>query len=215
MNPTNLEISERPRIYKTMTPAILLFAAAVLYRVALGLFGSGDSWMPNFAPVAAIALCGPLIFPRRLAIALPLAILLASDLVLNWHYGVGSASLEMAARYAALLPLAIAGSWLSGRRRAGEFLLASAIGSTLFYLVTNSVSWATAPGYAKTVAGWWQALTVGLPGYPPTWMFFRNSLVSDAIFTFLFVACLAWAGRCAGPSRVPAMSVPAECPSRV
>ncbi len=180
-----------------MIPAILLFAAVILYRIVLGVFGNGDSWMPNFAPVAAIALCGPLIFPRRIAIVLPLAILLASDVVLNWHCGVALASLEMVARYAALLALAIAGSYLSGRRRMGEFLLASAIGSTLFYLVTNSASWLTAPEYAKTAAGWWQALTVGVPGYPPTWIFFRNSLVSDVTFTLLFVACLAWGGRCA------------------
>jgi hypothetical protein len=35
-----------------------------------------------------------------------------------------------------------------------------------------------------------QALTVGLPQYSatPTWMFFRNSLVSNLLFTVLFVA---------------------------
>jgi hypothetical protein len=39
-----------------------------------------------------------------------------------------------------------------------------------------------------------QALTVGLPQYSatPTWMFFRNSLLSDLFFTFLFVGCMRW-----------------------
>jgi len=75
-------------------------------------------------------------------------------------------------------------------RRAGAFLLASVAGSCGFYLITNTASWLTSPGYARTAAGWIQALTVGLPGYPPTWLFFRNALVSDACFTVSFLACL-------------------------
>ena len=50
-------------------------------------------------------------------------------------------------------------------------------------------SWLTDPGYAKNFAGLVQALTVGLPQYgaTPTWMFFRNSLLSDLAFTAVFV----------------------------
>nr|MBA3650156.1 hypothetical protein [Chthoniobacterales bacterium] len=41
------------------------------------------------------------------------------------------------------------------------------------------------------------ALTVGLPQYgaTPTWMFFRNSLVSDLLFTLVFVACMSYSRR--------------------
>jgi hypothetical protein len=58
------------------------------------------------------------------------------------------------------------------------------------------------PGYAKNFAGLIQSLTIGLPQYSatPTWMFFRNSLVSDLIFTGLFVVCMN-AGRGMGRSR--------------
>ena len=170
--------------------AILLLLTAVLYRVVLGCFGGADCWLPNFAPVAAIALCAPRLFPRRAALVLPLAILLVSDLVLNWHYGAAFVSLEMLVRYAVLLGIAGLGLRLAGSSRMLPYLGASLAGSTLFYVVTNSVSWLSAPGYAKSVAGWWQALTVGLPGYPPTWLFFRNTLVSDLVFTLLFAACI-------------------------
>jgi hypothetical protein len=44
--------------------------------------------------------------------------------------------------------------------------------------------------YARTAAGWWQAMTVGLPGFPPTLLFFRNSLVSDLLFTGLFAGAM-------------------------
>jgi hypothetical protein len=81
-------------------------------------------------------------------------------------------------------------------------LPASIAGSLIFYIVTNSVSWLFDPGYVKNFAGLIQALTIGLSQFSatPTWMFFRNSLVSDLIFTCLFVVCMN-AGRRMGRSR--------------
>ncbi len=35
-----------------------------------------------------------------------------------------------------------------------------------------------------------QAITIGLPGYPPTWQFFRNSLLSGGLFTALFAGAM-------------------------
>jgi hypothetical protein len=50
-----------------MMPALTLFIAAVFYRIFAGYCGAENSWLLNFSPVAAIALCGPVIFPRRVA----------------------------------------------------------------------------------------------------------------------------------------------------
>ena len=71
-------------------------------------------------------------------------------------------------------------------------LPASLAGSTLFYIITNAFAWLSDPGYAKNFAGLVQSLTIGLPQYSatPTWMFFRNSLLSDLFFTGLFVLCM-------------------------
>ena len=81
-------------------------------------------------------------------------------------------------------------------------LPASLAASLIFYVVTNAFSWLSDPGYAKNFAGLIQALTVGLPQYSatPTWMFFRNSLVSDLFFTALFVVCMNF-GRSSERSR--------------
>lgn len=38
------------------------------------------------------------------------------------------------------------------------------------------------------MAGWITALTKGAGGYPPTWEFFRNTLLSGGLFTALFAA---------------------------
>jgi hypothetical protein len=63
-------------------------------------------------------------------------------------------------------------------------------GAILFYLITNTNSWIQNPEYPKTFAGWIQALTHGTAGYPPTWAFFRNTLLSGGLFTGLFVGAM-------------------------
>ncbi|MFM9031283.1 MAG: DUF6580 family putative transport protein, partial [Opitutaceae bacterium] len=47
----------------------------------------------------------------------------------------------------------------------------------------------------RTAAGWWQALTVGRPEFPPTLFFFRNTLVGDLVFTGLFAGAMEFAAR--------------------
>jgi hypothetical protein len=73
-------------------------------------------------------------------------------------------------------------------------LPASIVGSTVFYVITNAFAWISDPGYLRNFSGLIQALTVGLPQYSatPSWMFFRNSLLSDLVFTSLFVLCLSF-----------------------
>jgi uncharacterized protein DUF6580 len=86
------------------------------------------------------------------------------------------------------------GLLLRNRASVKTLLPASIAASVIFYVVTNAVSWLFDPGYPKTVAGLFQSLTVGLPAYSatPSWMFFRNSVVSDLLFTGLFILCFHW-----------------------
>jgi len=171
--------------------ALSLLAAIIFYRLLIGFQPGHLPWLENFAPVAAIALCGGIYLPRRLAFAVPLGGLLISDMALNAHFGYPLLSPEMISRYIALAATVGIGFAVRNRPRPVTVLPASVAGSFLFYLVTNTASWLSEPAYAKTSAGWFQALTTGLPGYEPTWMFFRSTLVSDLLFTGLFVLCMA------------------------
>ncbi|SRR5581483_2980794 len=167
-----------------------LFAVAIAWRIVTAY--SGDTnWLPNFAPLTAIALCGAIYFPKRAALLLPLAALFVSDLVLNAHYGVDLLRSEMLPRYAALAIAGGIGLMLRARPRFSLVLGGSIVSSLLFYIGTDTASWFSNPAYAKNFAGLVQALTTGQPGFPPTWMFFRNTFVSDLVFTALFLGCLA------------------------
>jgi hypothetical protein len=63
------------------------------------------------------------------------------------------------------------------------------LGAILFYLISNTGCWLSM-GYEKTLAGWFRALTTGMPGYPPTWEFFRSTLLSGGLFSGLFVGAM-------------------------
>jgi len=174
--------------------AIVLLFVVILYRIFFGIVGSADfGGLHNFAPVAAVALCGAVYLPRRLAVALPLAGLLVSDAVLNLvHYHLPLLTFEIVPRYVALAIISLIGMAFRGRARLLPLLGASFAGSVIFFVITNTGSWVAAPEYAKTLAGWVQALTTGVPGYPPTWWFYRQTLMGDLFFTAMFAGLMAW-----------------------
>lgn len=192
-----------------MIVAFVLLAVAIAWRL-LGIgHGTNFAWLHNFSPLSAIALCGAMVLPRRYAIALPLVALFISDLILNHDAGVSLISVEMLARYVVLAGIAGIGIWLQRRPQALMVIGTSAACSVVFYFLTNTASWLTEPGYSRTFEGWSQALIVGLPGYPPTLTFFRNSLVSDLLFTGLFLVCLR-VGNIASLKHEPTSAEPAR-----
>ncbi len=187
----------------TIWPALALLLLVGIYRIGLAwetthsASGGGVfSWLPGFCPLAALTLCGGWFLPRRLALVAPLVVLGLTDLALTAIYGWqpmgggdGTATVvQMVSRYVVLLLLGAGALSLRSvlpkrpALRGLAVLAGTAVGSALFYGVTNTFSWLTLPGYSLTATGWWQALTTGLPGYPPSWIFFRNALVSDLLY---------------------------------
>jgi len=121
--------------------------------------------------------------------------LMLSDAFLNLHLGLGiwtSATLSAGASYLLITAL---GVWVARRPSWMGWLAGSLSASVIFYLVTNTEAWWFLPAYEKSWVGWVQALTSGLPGYPPTWTFLRHSLISDLVFTFVLVAGVEWSSR--------------------
>ncbi len=182
-----------------MLAAILLVFLTVIYRIASAIIvqHGGSTWLSNFAPMAAIALCSAAYFPGKYKFTVPLGALLLSDIVLNLYYRVSFLEVTVLCHYLAFVVVGLLGLAISQRASLKAVLPATLAGSIIFYLITNAFSWLTDPGYLKDFAGFIQALTVGLPQYgaTPTWMFFRNSIVSDLLFTVLFVACLHFSRR--------------------
>ena len=153
--------------------------------------------LSNFSPVMALAFCAGAYGRSRWTWAAPFAALLLSDLYINhyyateYHYSMGAQ--EPLLRIACFAAGVGIGLMVSRRRNWVNLLGGALAGSLLFYLVTNTASWAGDLGYARTAAGWWQAMTVGHPQYYPTLFFFRNTLVSDLLFTAAFALAMEYA----------------------
>jgi hypothetical protein len=143
---------------------------------------------PNFSAATALAFCAGVYFRGAAAWWLPLGTMLATDVALNvfyYHYPpFGSYLLLNYAVFAGLIGL---GRWFGRRAAFLKLLLGGLLGAVIFYLVTNTLSWLQDAAYAKTIAGWIQALTTGrLDVHPTTWEMFRNTLASGGLFTALF-----------------------------
>jgi len=153
--------------------------------------------LSNFSPVMALAFCAGAYSSSRWMRLAPFAALVASDLYIDRYYATVF-HYEWSAAGAALRILCFAAGLgigvLVSRRRNWVNLFGGALsGSVLFYLVTNTASWRGDMGYAHDAAGWWQAMTVGHPQYFPTLFFFRNTLVSDLLFTACFALAMEYA----------------------
>ncbi|MSU57510.1 MAG: hypothetical protein EXS35_04910 [Pedosphaera sp.] len=154
----------------------------------------------NFSAAYALAFCAGVFFPGRMAWWLPLATLAATDIALNFYYWLAlgidvwsSATLKyQLGNYAAYVALIWLGRRFKPRAHFATLLGGGVLGALLFYLITNTASWFFNPfhnpEYTKTLLGWITALTKGTGGWPQTWEFFRNTLLSGGIFTALFVA---------------------------
>lgn len=162
-------------------PLTLMVAALVLrvLRQHHVFEGSG-----NFSPLMAFAFTGAVVFPRALPWWSWAVILLGIDFVSEgsawWTQADGRPEVLLA--YGCYAAAAFWGSTLRGRVGILDTLVRSMACSVVFYVVTNTLSWFTAPYYTKDLAGWVQALTTGRPDVHPTTLeFFRNSLAADLI----------------------------------
>ena len=175
---------------KTNLLALILILVAALWRIATVY----HPMLFNVAPVTALAFCGAVYLRDWRWWLMPFAALTLSDIWLNHYhatqFGYSWSFGEMMLR-AGCFAGALRLGTLVARRRTAVTLTAGALGSSLiFYLGTNSVAWFTDPFYAKTLSGWWHALTTGHPEYPPTLWFFRNTLAGDLMFVTLFAGIM-------------------------
>ncbi len=169
----------------------LLFVLLALGLRWMKLNSDGMSLLPNFSPWMALVFTGTLVFPRKsfpwwswplLLFTVDFAVMGGSFVTMLIQYP--DSALPYALYAAAAL---LAGQW-SGKIGVAQSLIGVVGCSLAFYGLTNTLAWWSSPEYAKNLSGLVQSLTTGLPGLPPTWMFFRNSLLSDLGFSALLLA---------------------------
>ncbi len=155
----------------------------------------------NVTPIGAMALFGGVYCANRWqSIALPLASLWISDLILNnvvykayfptfTLFSMGSIFV-----YASVAATAVLAWFLLKKVNTKNVILASVAGSVLFFVVTNFGVWAMGTMYPKNTAGVMACYTAAIP-------FFRNSLMGDLLWSGVLFGGFAFAQR-----RFPALA---------
>ena len=186
-----------------MPLAILLILFAAGWRV----IAAHQPNLANFAPLMALTFCGAVYFRDKRMWLVPFVALLASDLYLDRYYASvfhETWTWPSVAIRAVCFALALVVGWVVAHRKNWLTLLAGSLsGSLVFYFITNTDAWLRDPYYVKTAAGWWQAMTIGRPEFPPTLFFFRNTFVSDLLFVAMFAISMEYAAlRTGQPSLI-------------
>jgi hypothetical protein len=176
--------------------ALFLIFGCTLFRLVSSHYPEA---MPNISPFMAIAYVGGLCLPRRWGWLIGSIAIFLSDFA---FLGINYQTIGSMFSWWSVISLGIyAGAGLLGiliaRRASLLKIVSGSLGcSLLFYVAANTFSWwqnvvlKMTPGYSPDLAGWWQANTVGLPGYDPTWLFLRNGMAGDLFFVFLLLFIL-------------------------
>ena len=137
----------------------------------------------NFAPIGAMALFGGAVMPGAWAFAVPIAALFFSDVILGFYPGWISV-------YGSFVLIVLIGRALSARRTMLRVAVAALSSSVLFFVVTNFGEW-LGPLYPHTLVGLRAAFTAAIP-------FFRNTALSDLVYSLAFFGIYESAARLAG-----------------
>ncbi|HEY0257709.1 MAG TPA: DUF6580 family putative transport protein [Candidatus Methylacidiphilales bacterium] len=176
--------------------ALLLILSCVVFRLLSSVF---PEYIPNISPLMAIAFVGAMYLPGRWGWLVGPATLIFTDLAfLQVNYRTDGSMFSWWS-VVSLGVYALAGGlgvWIASRKSLVKIISGSIGCSLLFYVAANTFSWwnnlymKMTPAYPPTLEGLWQANTVGLPGYLPTWLFLRNGIAGDLFFALLLLLML-------------------------
>ncbi len=134
---------------------------------------------PNMTAMTALALFGGTFFAdKRLAFALPLAVLLISDLALGliWSWSSMAVGPHMEVQYIAFAMIVGLGLTLRQNHGVVRTGVTAVLASMLFFVVSNLGTWAFESLYPRTFAGLVECYVAAIP-------FWRNTLVGDLFYT--------------------------------
>jgi hypothetical protein len=162
---SELVLNKKERVIE-LAIAVILVLIGVSFRLV--------PHTPNFTPIAAIALFGGIYLSKKVALILPIAAMVVSDIF------IGSYEPKlMVVVYGSFLLCVLLGFWLKKHKKWYIILGGSVSGSLIFFLTTNFAVWNFTPWYAKTFSGLVQCYLMALP-------FFKNTILGDLFFISCF-----------------------------
>ena len=164
---------------KFITPRFIFITSAILIAAVSRLFPH----IPNFTPIAAMALFGGVYFTdKRLAFVIPLIAMFLSDAAIQLVYGWGFHN-TMIYVYAGFILTSVIGMIVRRNVSILSIAAGSITASILFFIITNFGVWA-ASGFQMGIAGLNATYIMGIPFFAPTLVgdLFFNSILFGAFY---------------------------------
>lgn len=134
--------------------------------------------LPNFSPLASIALFTGVYGQSKKYIILPLATLFISDLFIGFY------KLEvMLSVYLSIAIISLIGWWIKKNKNLLTISSSVLASSLLFFLITNFAVWYFGSWYSHDLAGLTLCYNLAIP-------FFRTTLLSDIFYSLIIFG--AW-----------------------
>lgn len=148
--------------------------------------------LPNFAPIAAMALFGGTYLKSKWAFIAPLSAMFLSNYLLlyvnpfrtpyavfdNVHSPFLIFSIGLLPIYLSFIFSGLVGLWLKKHKTLPNIVGASLFCSIQFFLITNAAVWIGGM-YDRSILGLWQSYVAGIP-------FFRGTFTGDLFYTAMF-----------------------------
>jgi hypothetical protein len=162
-------------------PLCLLIGLLIAFRILGSVLPESQ---PNFQPLAALFFCGALMKSGWRGFAMPFGIW-----AVTYPFASGPIG-DIAIISTTLLALVV--TFLMGKfmekRSFPVILLGSVAAALVFHLITNGAAWLGDPMYEKSLSGLWQSVWTGpMASKIPSWVFLRNSIAANVLFTAMFV----------------------------
>lgn len=164
---------------KIFTARFIFITSAILIAAMSRLFPH----IPNFTPIAAMALFGGVYFAdKRLAFIIPLIAMFLSDIAIELFFGWGFHN-TMVYVYAGFILTSIIGIIVRRNVTILSVGTGSIISSVLFFIITNFGVWA-ASGFQMGIAGLNTTYLMGIPFFAPTLLgdLFFNAILFGAFY---------------------------------
>lgn len=157
-----------------ISPRSIFIATAIFVAAMSRLFPH----IPNFTPIAAMALFGAVYFENKItAILIPLATMFLSDAALEFTTGWGFHN-TIVYVYISFILTSCIGLWVKRNTTVQTIAIGSIASSVMFFIITNFGVWA-AGGFAGGLTGMNATYVMGIPYFAPTLLgdVFFNSIL--------------------------------------
>ena len=143
---------------------------AILF-ILIGVFTRLSGHLPNFSPMAAVALFSGVYLNKKHGYLIPLSIYIISDIFLGLHNTV-------IFTWGTIVLIYFLGTYLKKNKSITTTITCTLAGSIGFFLITNFGVWIMG-WYPRTIVGLGQCFVAAIP-------FFRTSLLSNFAYVAVF-----------------------------